>query len=331
MWLLLGIGLLALVFVDALWTTLWVDGGGGPLTSRLTTWSWRAVLTVVGRRRHRVLSLFGPAILVVTVAVWSLLLWGGWVLVYASEPASLLTNSDFPTPASWTGRIWFVAFAISTMGNGDYSVAEGVWQLVASVTTLSAFFLATLVISYLLSVLAAVVAKRAFAGQVSAMGGSPTEILRNAWDGESFQTLDLQLNATSGELGALTEQYMSYPVLQYYHAARRTKSPTVATALLDETLTIMRFGIPAEHRPTVAVLHAARSSVAAYLETLDSAFIEPADETPPLPDLDALRTAGIPTVDDPEFADAVEGLRTRRRKLMGLLLSDGWNWPEWRS
>ena len=44
-----GISLLLVAVVDALWTTLWVDGGAGPVSSRLTTraygWSrleWRA-------------------------------------------------------------------------------------------------------------------------------------------------------------------------------------------------------------------------------------------------------------------------------------------------
>ena len=30
-----------LAFLDALWTTLWVDGNAGPLSSRITTWRFR--------------------------------------------------------------------------------------------------------------------------------------------------------------------------------------------------------------------------------------------------------------------------------------------------
>lgn len=324
-----GIALILLVFVDALWTTLWVDGGGGPLTSRLTTWAWRAVMRVVGRRHHSAVSLFGPTILVAAVAFWVLLLWTGWVLVFASETTSLLTHSEQKAPADWMGRIWFVAYAMATMGNGDFTPTGGRWQLAASLTTLSGFFLASLVISYLLSILAAVVEKRGFAGQVTGMGSNPSDFLLNAWDGKSFRTLDLPLADMSTSLGLLTEQYLSYPILQYYHAARAEKSPAVGIAILDEALTILRYGIPEEHRPSVAVLHSARSAVAGYLETLQSAFISPADEAASTPDLGPLRDAGIPTVTDEEFAAAVAELDERRKKLRGMMLADGWNWEDW--
>lgn len=312
-----------------LWTTLWVDGGGGFLTARLTTWAWRGVMAAVGRRHHEALSLFGPTILVSVMVLWGLLLWSGWVLVFSGDPASLVENSPRETPADWPSRVWFVAFAVSTMGNGDYTPSGGTWQLVASLTTLSGFFLASLVISYLVSILSAVVAKRSFAGQVSGLGETPVDLLKNTWNGESFRTLDLPLNSLSGMLGALTEQYLSYPILQYYHGARAAKSPAVGIAVLDEALTLLQYGVPERNRPTVAILHSARAGVAGYLETLQSAFIDPAEEAPPAPDLGKLREAGIPTVGDAEFEAALENLKERRRKLHGLLLADGWQWPEW--
>ncbi|HEV2150546.1 MAG TPA: ion channel [Longimicrobiaceae bacterium] len=327
-WLVLGIALLLLVFLDALWTTLWVDGGAGPLASRLTTWAWRGVLAVVGRRRHGALSLFGPTIIVTVVVTWVLMVWAGWVFVFASDPGWLVTGNEPQVPAGWAGRIWFVAYAMSTMGNGDIVPNGGVAQIAASLTTLSGFFLATLVISYLLAVLGAVVAKRAFAGQVSGLGKTAEEFLTSAWDGESFRTLDLPLNSFSGLLGALTEQYLSFPVLQYYHGARPAKSPAVGIVVLDEALTILRYGVPEPYRPNAAVLHGARAGVRSYLETLKSAFIDPADEAPPPPDLGRLREAGIPTVSDAEFAGALDDLRDRRRELLGLLRNDGWDWSD---
>ncbi|MEW5927504.1 MAG: potassium channel family protein [Gemmatimonadota bacterium] len=327
LWLLLGIALLLVAFVDALWTTLWVDGGAGPLSSRLTTWAWRGVLAVVGRRRHRALSLFGPTIITTVVVTWVVLLWAGWVLVFASDPGSLLSTSDYRSVADWPGRIFFVGYSISTMGNGDYA-PQGAWRIVASLTTLSGFFLATLAISYLLSVLGAVVAKRAFAGQVTGMGKTAEDFLKSAWDGESFRTLDLPLNSISGMLGALTEQYLSYPILQYYHAAEPAKSPAVGIAVLDEALTLLRYGVPEPYRPSRAILHSGRAGVQSYLDTLASAFIGPAEEAPPAPSLDKLREAGIPTVDDHEFSEALGELDERRRKLLGLVRTDGWNWSD---
>ncbi len=37
-----GLALVLVTFVDALWTTLWLEGAAGPLTARLSTGLWRA-------------------------------------------------------------------------------------------------------------------------------------------------------------------------------------------------------------------------------------------------------------------------------------------------
>jgi len=37
--------------------------------------------------------------------------------------------------------------------------------------------------------------------------------------------------------------------------------------------------------------------------------------------------AGIPTVTDAEFADAVFDLSERRRQLLGIVEADAWHWP----
>ncbi|WP_049895553.1 hypothetical protein [Halopiger xanaduensis] len=48
-----------------------------------------------------------------------------------------------------------------------------------------------------------------------------------------------------------------------------------------------------------------RSSVESYLQTLQSAFIEPASGTPPTADLEPLRDADVSTVLDRQFEAAV--------------------------
>lgn len=68
-----------------------------------------------------------------------------------------------------TGRIYFVAYTMFTMGNGGFTPKEGAWQIVTSLTTTSGMRLVTLVVSYVLSVRSAVVQKRSFAGQANAL------------------------------------------------------------------------------------------------------------------------------------------------------------------
>lgn len=324
----LGVALLLLGIVDLLWTTLWVDGSGGPITSRMTTGAWRIALRLGGRRHHRALSLFGPTILVATVLLWITLAWAGWVLIFSSDSSSLIDTRDDGT-AGVAGRIWFVAYSMFTVGNGDFTPEDGLWQIVASLVGGSGLFVATLSVTYLLSVLSAVVSKRAFAQQVSGLGSSAEDLVLSGWNGGHLHALDRHLAGFASRLSELTEQHLSYPVLQYYHAADAGRSAVKAVAVLHDALNLMSFGVGEAARPEVASLASARSAVDAFIDdTRELSAVAPPSEPPPLPHLSTLRQRGIPTIDQTEFERSMQDVQEQRRNVLGLLRNDGWEWSE---
>lgn len=324
-YLLLGAVVLVVTVVDLLWTTLWVDGGSGPLSSRLATVTWRGIRRM-GGEHSRALSLAGPVILVVTLATWVGLLWGGWTLVFAGSDTALRPARE-GVPVTWASRIYFVGYTMFTMGNGDFYPPAGVWQLAASLTTASGMLLVTLAVSYVLSVLGSVSNKRSFASSVTGIGTNCQAVVRTAWNGEDFESLDLPLDSLSSQLETLADQHKSYPILHYYHSEQPKHAAAVGVAVLDESLTVLRFGVPPADRPDDVLVESARAASETYLETLNRAFIRPAADAPPPPDLGPLRGDGIPTVSDDEFADAVADLAERRRKLRGVVNADAWDWP----
>ncbi|WP_254766027.1 potassium channel family protein [Salinilacihabitans rarus] len=321
----LGVVLLVGTVVDLLWTTLWVEGGAGPLTSRLMAGTWRS-LRRLGAPNSRLLSLSGPLIFVLGLTVWIVLLWSGWTLIFAGAESALVDTLD-RGPISWSDRIYFAGYTLFTLGIGDFAPREGIWQVVTVLATGSGLLFVTLTVTYTLSVLDAVTQKRAFANNVSGFGTRSEEIVRTAWDGEEFRGLDLPLNTVVTQLTVLTENHLAYPVLHYFHSARPDRSPAVEIAALDEALTLIRFGVPAEHRPNEVVVRNARRSVENYLETLHEAFVDPADSPPPSPDLRALREADVPTVSEETFEASLDDLETRRRTLLGFTESDARQWP----
>lgn len=327
LFLLVGIALIIFVFVDALWTTLWVDSGAGPLTARLTTSMWKAYRRLVGKRNDRRLSLFGPFILLFSLSVWIALLWGGWVLVFASGDAALVHSTD-RTPADWSDRFYFVGYMIFTAGNGDFVPRGDGWQITSAFTNATGMILVTLSITYLLSVVSAVVSKRAFASQVSGLGSSAVEFVASGWNGRDLRGLDLPLSGMASSLSVLAQQYEAYPVLQYYHGAKAGRSPIVALVVLDEALTLMRFGVAEDVRPNPAVLQSARAAVAGVLETMPNAFIKEAPAEPEPPSLEELARSGIPVAATSEFRACLADLTQRRKSLLGLLLNDGWVWAD---
>ncbi len=322
-----GIAVLVAGIVDIVWTTLWVDGGSGPVSGRLTTGVWKGLRTVTGDR-NRALSLAGPVILMLTLATWIGLIWIGWTIVFSSEPLAVV-SSRTGGPADWWGRFYYVAYTMFTDGNGDYTPVYGgdVWEVASAFTTASGMAFVTLGVSYVLTVLGAVADKRSFASTVTGMGNRSEAFLRTGWNGEDFRGLELTVESLAADLSTLAEQHKSYPILHYYHSEQAERASAVAVPILDEALMLSRYAMPDGEGLDPAIVENGRSSARSYLETLDDSFIEPAPSVPRAPDLDRLREDQMPTVSDEEFAEALADLTDRRRRLLGVVEADAWEWP----
>ncbi|MDF9745055.1 potassium channel family protein [Natrinema salsiterrestre] len=320
-----GALLLLLTVVDLLWTTLWVEGGAGPLTSRLASRTWKT-LKIVSGERPRVLSFSGPLILILGLTMWIALLWAGWTFLFAGGEGSLIDTRN-TGPISWTERFYFVGYTVFTMGNGDFTPNGGIWQVVTALTTASGMLFVTLSVTYILNILSAVTQKRSLASSINGLGAQSAEILETSWDGDAFQGLEVPLNTIASQLDTLTSNHKAYPILHYFFTPQTSQAPTTNITVLDEALTLLRFGVAADHRPSEPSIRQARSSVQNYLDTLGSAFVEPASQSPPAPDLKHVRDDGIPTVTDEDFTTSLEEITDRRRHLLGLVESDARHWP----
>lgn len=320
-----GVVCLLVAVVDLFWTTLWDDEGAGPLSSRLMVAAWNR-LRNPGAEREKLLTLGGPLTLAFNLFVWIGLIWSGWILVFAGGETALVHARD-TGPVTWTGRFYFVAQAMFTMGNGDFYPASGAWQVAAALTTASGMLFVTLGVSYVISVLDGVTGRRSFANSVLGIGKRSEAFVRTGWNGEHFDQFNHLLDTLSSELSHLGARHKIHPILHYYRSNQELDSSARAIAVFDEALTLLRFGIPEQHRPNDALVASARSNAGSYLNAYTDT-IEPADQTPPPPDLDRLRDAGIPTVSDEEFADALDDLEKRRRQLHAVVETSGWSWPQ---
>ncbi|WP_247729280.1 ion channel [Halovivax limisalsi] len=326
LYLVLGCVVLLATVIDILWTALWVDGGAGPISGRLTTAIWDG-LRRVGTDDERLLSTAGPLTLVATLTLWIVGIWAGWTLLFVADRWALVA-SQTGAPADLVGRIYFVGYMMFTAGNGDYVPTADGWQLAAGATTASGMALVTLAVSYVLTVLGAVSEKRAFASGVTGLGERSEAFVRNGYDErDGFGGLERRFESLSDQLDLLADKHRAYPILHYYHSERAEHSSAVAVAIFDDALTLIEHGVDPDAQPNATLLQAARASTDEYLHTLDQAFIDPAEEVPPPPELERLRIAGIETVSDDAFADALAAARERRRRLLGVVQGDAWAWP----
>lgn len=325
-YLILGIIVLLIGILDFIWTTLWVDGGAGPITKQISSLIWRTLRKVKGLS-SRLFSWSGPITLVVALLTWIFFLWAGWTLIFAGNPASI-TDSQDNNPISWMERIYYTGYLIFTLGNGDYIPAEGIWQFATTIASCTGLLFITLGVTYLLSVLGAVTQKHALAESIIGFGNNGIDIVLNSWNGRNFHDIDLLLNSYASQLSFITSQHNSYPVLHYYHTDNAQEALPAAVVALDEALTIFLYAIPEELLPNGALLKETRASITSYLSTLHSANIEPSDHSPPLIDLYHLREAGLRTVSDEKFLDYLSELQDRRRLLLAILEENHRQWPE---
>lgn len=323
-----GLGLVVLVFVDAFMTTLSMSARAGPLTQHGLAWAWRLLVRIERRRDgKRPLTAAGTILLISTVLTWVLVLWIGWFLVFWGSAAVQVSSSH--RPAGALDVAYFAGFDLVTLGTGDVVAATPAWRLVSAISAFTGLFLVTLAITYLISVVAAVVARRTLSTQIRALGETPEDMVRHAWVDGAFSSVFLQqLVSISTPLITLGEQHIAYPVLHYFHSGSRFLSAPLAIASLDDALLLMRCAVAPEVRPDPNALAPAQAGVDRYVDTASAVGSMPDEEAPVAPDRDQLRAAGIPLAPQEDWAEAVAAARDRREALHRLVVGDGWRWQD---
>lgn len=322
----LGFGLTVFTIMDLIWTTLWVDGGAGPLSKRVAHGTWRLLEKLSGRRK-KLLTLVGPVILIVTLLTWVMLMWAGYTLFFAGSTGSIVDTQNLG-PIGWMDRIYFTGYTIFTLGIGDFSPKPGFWQLVTALGSGIGILFLTLGASYVINVVGAVVEKRSFARSITGLGMSSEEILRSAWNGKDFHQLDLLLINASADISKLTQQHQAYPLLHYYHSETPQEASAVGVAILDDLMSILHYGLKDKDSVNTILVQETRSTIETYLDTLTSAFVKPSATEPERPDIKLLEDTTIPFVKEEAFMRDLDTLSRRRQKLLGAVRSDNHEWPK---
>ncbi|MFN2506113.1 MAG: two pore domain potassium channel family protein, partial [Acidimicrobiales bacterium] len=295
----LGLALVLVVVLDVVWTAAAAGSGAGPLSGRLSARLWRAALAF-GRRpdgpRHQFLTVAGIALVVVIVLVWAATAWAGWWLVFSASDGAVIDAAS-GNPASLVERVQFAGASLFTLGSTELSAGAGAWQFAAIGATATGVVFVTLAISYFVPVASALAEGRQLGAYISSLGDSPEDVLRGAWTNGSFKGLEQHLVALTPMVHALAERHLTYPVLQYFHSGRERTSTALSLVVLDEAVTLLRYGVAPEARLDPVTVGPLDRAIGWYLDTVQGAFVSGAPEPLPPADLDALHQVGIPTVE----------------------------------
>ncbi|MDX1661986.1 MAG: potassium channel family protein, partial [Gemmatimonadota bacterium] len=312
-----GAGLLALVGWDAVETTL-SQRGAGPVT--------RGVEAVAERWRRRFGGSIGVPVVLSMIGLWIALTWTGWTLVFLSGTGNVVESAT-RAPVDVAGHAYFTAVTMTTLGSGDVIPAGPGWRLVAGATAFSGLILVTLSLTYLIPVVSAVVEKRRVAAYVSSLGGTPERILRVAWNGEDFSSLNDHVPTLVDAIELHTQRHGAYPVIHWFTSGDRRTALAPALAALHEALLLVEHGTAGEDRPDASPLRPLRKALNAYLDSMAGRYLDASGgsvETPAAPPLGWLENLGAPVADPGRYEAALRGAEPRRRALHALLIRQGW-------
>ncbi len=312
-----GFLLLALAAWDVFVTTLTLRGGG-PVSSWAARRIWSGLLALHRRRpRHRLLSFGGGLVLAGVLAVWVLMLMGGWGLVFAGAPQAVV-NATTNAPADLAARLYYAGFNLFTLGLGDYK-PSGVWgQLLTVAASGSGLLAITLAVTYLAPVLSGAVSRQALAGEISLLGCSPRQIVEGARR-QGLEAFSGRLDGFAGAILKSAEQHLAYPILHDFHARHPRLALSLRLAALYDALLVLR---TTTDDPPPA-LPALSQAIELYISRVRHDVMPAGAADPP----------SAPHVSDPpspqaQLEAALDAAAETRGFLRRLVEHDGWTWAD---
>lgn len=331
-----GTLVVGLVLVDLASTTISLSSVRGPLSSRLSELVWALGSRTAGTSFNVVRRGAGPMLVVLISLGWLFTLTLGWSLIFSVDGAlaSTASQGEQSSPVRWIDALFFVFGNLIGRGSSSLSPDQAWWSSLVALMSLTGLALITLALAWILPVVSAVVQKRSFAAQLSALGGTPQDIVLRCWNGRDLGDLNLHLLPLISELTLLAQRHLAYPVIHYFHSSAPRTAIGPRIAALDDALTIIdAAGLddPAEDTGLgPSVTDPLRQAVSDYLSTLEHVFITASDEAPPHPDVDRLVEEGIADADRlrRNLPGRCEDLEPRRSLLLGYVRHDGWTWND---
>lgn len=320
-----GIILLIAITVD-ITSTILLMNGGGIISNLVSKGLWKILFNLSNKNaKSPLLSKAGLLIMISLFASWILLIWMSFSLIYLYDTGSVVDTAT-EVNANSVGKIYFVGYTISSLGNGDLKSGSDSWRIFSNIMSMYGTFFITLSISYLIPVLDAVIKKRALSGYIYQLGKTPEEIIKNGWNGEDFSILYSHFNNLYTMILQHSERHLAYPVLHYFHSTTRKYSAPLTFTILDEAISIQQ---------TYKIDKSANAfNWQVMRETMDSFIdvIKEFDTTAKEPEPQFAYKSNLPdlpiTREQDEINKAVSKLAERRKILHGMVVRDGWKWHD---
>jgi hypothetical protein len=321
------------VLLDVFLTVLYARVGTGIISHKLARLTWRLFrLLPAGGSLPIVLSFCGPAILVLLVLTWSVLLALGAGLIIHPELGSGVRASSGETPTDLVTAIYVGGSSLSIVGASDFAPHTTAMKVLFLFNSVVGTSVISLTLTYLMQIYAALRERNALGLKLHAMSaetGDAAELLAGLFpDGELSGGYN-NLSELAGEMAETKEGHHFYPVLFYFRFREPYYSVSRSTLLALDTVSLIKSALADDKAGWVkksASVQQLWSVSLMLVSTLDETFLDQQPEagsdtidheaepwrTRYFAALRRLRQAGLPLVADEE-AGAEVYVKLRRR------------------
>ena len=278
-WLLVPAGVLLVLvgLLDVFFTVLHYDGFGF-LSSRLYNGLFDAVCLATRPlpRTYRAvgLSMAAPLMVPATITVWIFLVSSGYALVYyAGMDGRTFSFSSSGLEPSFMEAFYFSGVTIATLGLGDVTPLNSLYQVIAVSEALIGFGILTLAITYVLGIyevlrqLGVISAGLYHQAQDSS---DPLSILAPHFPGGQHRGLESHLMDLHRGLVEIYEGIRRCPIVYYFHSRRAYRSLPFAFRMVGGMAGALRWGLPEDHpgsqTPWLPTLITGLETITTYLD-----------------------------------------------------------------
>lgn len=218
-----GTTLILLALVDIYLTVLHPRIDSSLISVPLARTAWQFfrsfVWTFVPKKRYQLLSYSGPAIVVIIVAAWALLLTFGFALISWTGLGTAIQASQGQTPTDFFTALYYSGFSLTTLGTGDLVPQTSAFRLLVVLEAALGFSIFTLTITYILSVYSALIRRNTFALSLHHRTNNTAdsaELLARLAADNNLNTIQQDISNMARDLIYLLESQNTYSVLLYF-------------------------------------------------------------------------------------------------------------------
>ena len=245
----LGALIIVLVLLDVFLTVLYARAGTGIVSDRLARLTWRFFRFVskpFGRHRGIVLSLCGPHILVLFVALWDFSLTLGTALIIHPRLGTSLPSGSGGTPTDFITALFAGGSSTSIVGAGDFTPQTSGLRLFYLFTSLVGTAIVSLTLTYLMQVYTALQRRNALGLKIhlaAAETADAAELLAGLGPEGKFDGGHSNLSEMAVGMSEVKESHHFYAVLSYFRFRSSYYSMSQTTLVALDAVTLIKSGL----------------------------------------------------------------------------------------